>query len=263
MGICLAGASIATAAPRRVPDVIPGIPNRYPVARVFTGPPLVVWLAELSGRRRLLAAAVVDRGPWAVLDKDRNALLRDSASADLGVTVTELPRTAGLFLVAVGRTSAAPADLDHYYLVHHDEKTTELVCRFASPPRSGPLQLQVVATSRSRFEITSSAGGERISYVQDAEGLCRPSFATGAPSDFSYENAFAHAELLFGRERWGEAADAHELVLHMRPLGSHGEEAALAAIQALDSFLDLQCSPSPGDLEPLPIDGLLAKRVGS
>src|SRR5437773_1247249 len=105
MGICLAGASIATAAPRRVPDVIPGIPNRYPVARVFTGPPLVVWLAELSGRRRLLAAAVVDRGPWAVLDKDRNALLRDSAPADLGVTVTELPRTAGLFLVAVGRTS--------------------------------------------------------------------------------------------------------------------------------------------------------------
>jgi hypothetical protein len=197
-----------------------------------------------------------------VLDSGRNSLLQSIAPAELMATATPLPRTADLFLVELRRTVPAPNDLRHDYLVRLGGKGTELVCRFALPPGPGALKLQVVTPSPFTFEISSSSSsGERIPYGLDQNGVCRPSLPTGTPSEFAYENAFAHAEMLYGLGRWGEAGDAQELVLHMRPQGSHTEDAALAAILARGNFLDLQCFPPPGSLEPQPIEGLLAKKI--
>jgi hypothetical protein len=124
------------------------------------------------------------------------------------------------------------------------------------------LGLRVLARSPFRFEA-SVPGADPIAYAVDRAGRCRPSLPARPPSDFAYENAFAHAQMLLGLELWADAGDAHARVLHLRESGAHAEESARGAITARSNYLDLQCFPPEGDLEPQPIDGALADKIGS
>lgn len=255
------GAGAAAAEPPQVPDVVPGIPNRFPVVKVFSGPPLAVWLDGRPGCRQLLAGPLVDRGPRAVLDTGPDCLLQSAAPEDLVVAVTAL-RTADLYVVEAGHRPPSPTELRRYYLVRRGGKRTELVCRFAEGGGQGGLQLTPLTRSPFTFDITGRKG-ERLRYRLDKTGVCRPSLPAGAPSDFVYENAFAHAQMLHGLELWADAGDAHALVLHMREKGAHSEAAARAAIDARSNYLDMQCFPAEGHLEPQKIEGPLAKRISS
>jgi hypothetical protein len=259
LGVCVTAAAIAAAKPRQAPDVVPGLPNRYPVVKIFTGPPLVVWLAELTGRRQLLGSPVADQGPRAILDDERSSWLVRSPRADLAVAVRAAAPATDLFLVEARRTGPAP--LSRHYLIRRGGPVTQLLCAFAMPA-SMPIQLRVVTPSPLRLEL-AGPDGESLAYGQDQEGLCQPSLPATPPSDFIYENAFAHAEMMYRQERSAEAGDLSERVLHMRPDGVHAEEAARHAFFARSNYLDMQCFPAPDDLEPIAIEGPLAKRIRS